>query len=218
MIFFQFTAVFLTCHTHNLCCWWIWFKTGLAEDKRGVSKDDYNCIINKTPLSSRTNRIIGDQAPSKYLARLQKHAGVAEDEFQNILKYRVLSPELMYANDYESFFWEKILQRIEGAMNKSIPRGAVEIEEGAYIDEDTWGRLKKFISYLKRCKQYMIAKCLWYSLSINKNAMEFVGGPPHPANKSRTRGGWPEFIRFIFCWIVDLCIIIFPQLNCINYI
>lgn len=72
------------------------------------------------------------------MARLQKHAGVADDEFQNILKSHVLSPELMYADDFESFFSdrkEKILQRIEGAMNKSIPRGAVEIEEGAYIDE-----------------------------------------------------------------------------------
>ncbi len=28
--------------------------------KNGISKDDYNCIINKTPLSGHTNRIVGD--------------------------------------------------------------------------------------------------------------------------------------------------------------
>ncbi len=108
--------------------------------KNGISKDDYNCIINKTPLSGRTNRIVGGEAPSRYLVRLQKHAGVTDDEFQNILKSHVLSPEFMYADDFENFFSdrkEKILQRIEKAMNKSIPREAMEVEEGVYVGEDT---------------------------------------------------------------------------------
>jgi CBS domain-containing protein len=34
----------------------------------------YDSIINKTPLSFRTNRIIGGVAPSEYLARLEKHS------------------------------------------------------------------------------------------------------------------------------------------------
>jgi hypothetical protein len=106
--------------------------------KNGISKDDYNCIINKTPLSSRTNRIVSGEAPSKYLVRIQKHAEVSDDEFQNILKSHVLSPELLYADDFECFFIdrkEKILQRIEKAMNKSIPREAIQTEEGVYMDE-----------------------------------------------------------------------------------
>ena len=108
--------------------------------KNGISKDDYNCIINKTPLSGRTNRIVGGEAPSKYLVRLQKHAGVSDEEFQNILKTHVLSPEFLYTDDFENFFGdrkEKILQRIEKAMDKPIPRDAVQAEEGVYIDEDT---------------------------------------------------------------------------------
>jgi hypothetical protein len=106
--------------------------------KNGISKDDYNCIINKTPLSSRTNRIISGEAPSKYLLRIQKHAGVSDDEFQSILKSHVLSPEFLYADDFENFFIdrkEKILQRIEKAMNKSIPREPIQAEEGVYVDE-----------------------------------------------------------------------------------
>ncbi|HQA59231.1 MAG TPA: DUF262 domain-containing protein [Acetivibrio sp.] len=109
-------------------------------EKNGISKDDYNCIINKTPLSGRTNRIVGGEAPSKYLVRLQKHAGVSDEEFQNILKTHVLSPEFLYTDDFENFFGdrkEKILQRIEKAMDKPIPRDAVQAEEGVYIDEDT---------------------------------------------------------------------------------
>lgn len=107
--------------------------------RNGVSKDDYNCIINKTPLSSRTNRIVSGDAPSKYLARIQKHAGVDDEEFQCILESHVLSPELMYADNFVQFFSdrkEKILLRIERAMNKTIPREAIQVEEGVYIDED----------------------------------------------------------------------------------
>ncbi|MGB4631285.1 MAG: DUF262 domain-containing protein, partial [Tepidanaerobacteraceae bacterium] len=58
--------------------------------KHGIKKDDYNCIINKTPLSSRTNRIVSGDAPSKYLKRIQKHAGVDDEEFHEILKSHVL--------------------------------------------------------------------------------------------------------------------------------
>ena len=108
--------------------------------KNGISKDDYNCIINKTPLSSRTNRIVSGEAPSKYLLRIQKHAGVSDDEFQNILKSHVLLPEFLYADDFENFFIdrkERILQRIEKAMKKSIPREAIQAEEGIYLGEDS---------------------------------------------------------------------------------
>ena len=38
----------------------------------GLKATIYDSIINKTPLSSRTNRIIGGEAPSEYLAKLEK--------------------------------------------------------------------------------------------------------------------------------------------------
>jgi hypothetical protein len=108
-------------------------------EKHGIKKDDYNCIINKTPLSSRTNRIVSGDAPSKYLKRIQKHAGVDDEEFHEILKSHVLSPEFLYADDFETFFndrKEKILQRIEKAMNKPIAREEIQLEEGVYIAEN----------------------------------------------------------------------------------
>ncbi len=107
--------------------------------KNNIKKDDYNCIINKTPLSSRTNRIVGGQAPSKYLRRLQKHTGVSDKEFNKILESHILIPGFLCTDDFEGFFndrKEKLLQRIERAMNKSIPRDAVPAEDGTYIDED----------------------------------------------------------------------------------
>ena len=48
--------------------------------KNGIQRIDFDCIINKTPLSGRTNRIVSGDAPSKYLERLKKHAGVTDAE------------------------------------------------------------------------------------------------------------------------------------------
>ena len=36
--------------------------------KMGIPRERYDTIINKTPLSSKTNRIVGGDAPAMYLA------------------------------------------------------------------------------------------------------------------------------------------------------
>lgn len=56
-----------------------------------------------------------------------------------MLKSHALSPELLYADDFDSFFEdrkERLLVMIENAMQKTIPREGVEPEEGVYLDED----------------------------------------------------------------------------------
>lgn len=108
-------------------------------EKNGISRNDYDCIINKTPLSGHTNRIVSGDAPSKYLVRIQKRAGVDEANFQNILKSHVLAPDFLYDDDFKSFFdnrKEQIVQRIEGAMNKIIPRDTLYVEEGVFVDNE----------------------------------------------------------------------------------
>jgi hypothetical protein len=105
-------------------------------EKTGIDPADYDCIVNKTPLSGRTNRIVSGDAPSKYLERVQRHAGVDLPVFQEILISHVLSPDFLYTDDFKAFFIdrkEKILQRIERAMNKSIPRDSNLVEEGNFI-------------------------------------------------------------------------------------
>lgn len=100
--------------------------------KNNISREDFDCIINKTPLSGRTNRIVSGEAPGKYLPRIQKHAQVEDEQFQHILSTHVLDPVYLYNNDFQEFFRdrkEKILQRIEGAMGKSIPRDYLNDEE-----------------------------------------------------------------------------------------
>jgi hypothetical protein len=41
-------------------------------EKNNIPRNEFDCIINKTPLSGRTNRIVSGDAPSKYLERLKK--------------------------------------------------------------------------------------------------------------------------------------------------
>ena len=106
-------------------------------EKNNIPRDDFDCIINKTPLSGRTNRIVSGDAPSKYLERLKKRAGVSDSEFNDILRSHVVSPDYMYKDDFYGFFnnrKEQILQRIEKAIGKQIPRDQLIEEEGKFVD------------------------------------------------------------------------------------
>jgi len=106
-------------------------------EKNNIPRNDYDCIINKTPLSGRTNRIVRGDAPSKYLERLKKYAGVSDSEFNDILRSHVVSPDYMYKDDFYGFFnnrKEQILQRIEKAIGKQIPRDQLIEEEGKFVD------------------------------------------------------------------------------------
>ncbi len=94
-------------------------------EKNGINKNEYNSIINKTPLSGRTNRIVGGEAPSKYLERVKKHAGVEDEEFETIIRSHAIDPTFLYRDDFRAFFAdrkERILRRIESAMGKEISR------------------------------------------------------------------------------------------------
>ena len=117
------------------------FPVAWCEKKENaIPREDFDSIINKTPLSGRTNRIVSGDAPSKYLERLKKHVGVSDEEFIDILKSHVVSPEYMSKDDFYGFFndrKERILQKIEKAMGKTIIRKQAIVEEGVYIvDED----------------------------------------------------------------------------------
>ena len=106
-------------------------------NKNGIPRDDFDCIINKTPLSGRTNRIVSGDAPGKYLERIRKHAGVPNEEFIAILKSHVVDPQFMYSDDFYGFFddrKERILQKIETAMGKPIARNQQNQEEGLFVE------------------------------------------------------------------------------------
>ena len=72
---------------------------------RGKAPDDYNSIINKTPLSAATNRgVLRGDAPSVYLARIEQEHGVERHVLDEILRQHLIDPSLLRADNFEEFF------------------------------------------------------------------------------------------------------------------
>lgn len=95
-------------------------------DNTGIN---YDCIVNKAPLSYRTNRKIGGNAPSVYLERIQHELKITPERLDEIVASHNIDPRLLRSDNFEEFFNarnEAILHRIEKAMGKPIARDAVE--------------------------------------------------------------------------------------------
>lgn len=105
----------------------------------------YDSIINKTPLSYRTNRIIGGVAPSHYIAKLEKGneatPSIDGNRLDVYLQSHLIDPSLLRADSFEAFMEDRqkrLLALIEQATGKAAYTGSVQ-EEGEDVegDEDT---------------------------------------------------------------------------------
>ncbi len=112
-------------------------------DSRKIKPEIYDSIINKTPLAYRTNRIIGGDAPSVYLARLEDGAppdrpAIERDRLDASLASHLIDPALLRADTFEAFAADRqarLLTLIEQAMGKKSYRGEVP-EEGDDDERD----------------------------------------------------------------------------------
>lgn len=109
---------------------------------QGIKQHVYDSIINKTPLSYRTNRMIGGVAPSAYLAKLQagnqSSPPIAVDRLNTYLSSHLIDPELLRGDDFEQFMIDrqtKLLALIERATGRVAYVGDVE-EEGQDVEDD----------------------------------------------------------------------------------
>jgi hypothetical protein len=113
--------------------------------KHGIKPSVFDSIINKTPLSYRTNRIIGGVAPSEYLAKLEKGneatPSIERARLDAYLSSHLIDPLLLRADDFDAFMVERqkrLLTLIEQATGKSVYSGNVQEEgEDVEADEDT---------------------------------------------------------------------------------
>lgn len=105
-----------------------------------ISRDDYDTIVNKTPLSKGTNIFVGGEAPSKYLVRLEKRAETSTEEIDDLLRTHLVNPVIIRSDDFYAFIAdrkEQILKRIEQATGKQIIRDvAINTDEGVFAEED----------------------------------------------------------------------------------
>lgn len=93
--------------------------------RQGIDRDRYDCIVNKTPLSSKTNRSIGGRSPSQYLRDLQNKADISLEKMDEFLHSHAIVSECLHQDNFDRFFElrrEALLDRIEMAMGKRILR------------------------------------------------------------------------------------------------
>ncbi|MCJ7603922.1 MAG: DUF262 domain-containing protein [Desulfobulbaceae bacterium] len=92
-------------------------------EKQDYKHQKWNSVINKAPLSARTNRIIGGRAPSVYLESLEKNHNVDTGRLDQIIESHLASPGLLRSDNFDEFIREraiKLLDLIQTATGKSI--------------------------------------------------------------------------------------------------
>jgi hypothetical protein len=105
----------------------------------------FDSIINKTPLSYKTNRILGGFAPSEYLAKLEKGNDrtppIEREKLDGYLRSHLIDPLLLRADNFEDFMadrQEQLLTLIAQATGKAAYIGSAQEEgEDVEVDEDT---------------------------------------------------------------------------------
>jgi len=88
--------------------------------QQGIPRARYNSVVNKTPLTSWTNRFLGSSAPSMYLAKLEEQ-GISRERVDEMLRSHRIEPELLRQDDFEGFFEQRstaLLEQLHGAMGK----------------------------------------------------------------------------------------------------
>ena len=92
-------------------------------DSNKIEPEMYNCIINKTPLSYKTNRKIGGKAPSKYLEILINENDISDSDMKNILESHFINYDYLKIDDFRNHFLLRaklLVDIISRAMNKNI--------------------------------------------------------------------------------------------------
>jgi hypothetical protein len=112
-------------------------------DDQKIKPEVYDSIINKTPLSYRTNRIIGGAAPSIYLSRLQtgnaETPPIAAGNLDRYLSSHLINPALLRADQFDAFMEDRqanLLRLIEQATGQSVHSGE-ELEQDDETDDAT---------------------------------------------------------------------------------
>ena len=93
-----------------------------SKSQPAVPSHLFNSIINKTPIDSKTNKIIGSNSPSTYLPRLLDK----NDELYDVLESHWLSPDTLQADRFAKFYVERgeaMLELIGKAIGHPLDSG-----------------------------------------------------------------------------------------------
>lgn len=114
--------------------------------KQKIEPKVFDTVINKSPLSYKTNRILGGVAPSVYLERLEAGGKdtppIARDALDQYLASHAMDPDLLRADDFAGFMADRearLLAMISRATGHAITRADAAPEEGEDVMQDDEG-------------------------------------------------------------------------------
>ncbi len=96
--------------------------------EHGIEPARCDSIVNKTPLTARTNRSIGGSAPSEYLAGITSK-DVPRDVLDSHLHSHIIEPAHLWSNDFDQHFRTRqsaLLDTIRMVMGKPIGTDVIE--------------------------------------------------------------------------------------------
>lgn len=88
-----------------------------------LPREKWNSVVNKAPLAASTNRFISGDAPSIYLARIQKNKQVSSEHLDEFLVSHVIPVADLRADDFDAFIRNRasaLIGLIEQATGKTI--------------------------------------------------------------------------------------------------
>ena len=88
-----------------------------------LPEEKWNSVVNKAPLSAKTNRTIGGDAPSIYIQKLQER-DIPWEDMDRILESHEIRPGIIRTDNFTAFARDRasrLLDLIEKAMGKRIP-------------------------------------------------------------------------------------------------
>lgn len=95
--------------------------------QQGIAPNLYDCVVNKTMISAKANRMIGGNAPSSYLEQIRKHSqvNIEEEQLASILQSHYIDFASLQGDDFHGFFEkrrEALLRLIEKITVKAVNR------------------------------------------------------------------------------------------------
>lgn len=105
--------------------------------KNGIDHARWNSVINKTPIYARTNRIIGGDAPSKYISAIERRHKATPEEIDERLASHQIDIRSIRDDDFDTYYsrrFQSLLNLIEQATGKNVS-GREDLVDDATADE-----------------------------------------------------------------------------------
>lgn len=126
--------------------------------ENNIPLDQAESIVNKTPMSMRTNRQIGGRSPSEYLSAIEQRSKISVPILDSYIRSHGIDPDALRRNDFQTFF-EKRLEYLSSLVSNDIGKdvivGGQEIDQPEELpdlpDDAMWySTCREGIVYLKQ--------------------------------------------------------------------